>query len=121
MTEQDVAEWLVRTVRNRRGTFGNAGVTIVHDDKNNVTGLTLRKKTVVRSPAHSVHLRDTSVDRIQKATAMLIAIFKEISKHRGDADLSIEVQIQGGTVRNVSVMEARNLNGSALDMKLPEG
>ncbi len=108
-------EWFSSTVRKAVGRFGNVSLTVVHDDKGIVTGLIVRKKTVIRSDDKDIRKKDTSTARADKAYRMLLDQLKEICSRNLDAELSLEIQVVGGTLRNVSVNEARNLHGVTID------
>ena len=121
MTIRKLSDWLVSTFTKASGTFGNVAVTAVHDDRGRMTGITLRKKTVIRSDAGTVRSADYSADRIDRAVVLLNEHFSGLREARGDGELFLEVMVQGGAVRQVSVMETRNLSGGSLDADFPGG
>lgn len=111
-------EWFQSTVMKAVGRFGNVSLTIVHDDAGKITGLIARKKTVIRSEEKNLQKKDTSTARIEKGVQLLIEQFKENCSKNLDAEISLEIQVVGGTLRNVSLNETRNLHGVTIDEAL---
>ena len=121
VTIRAIAEWFVSTFHKASGRFGNVSVTAVHVDRGRLTGVTVRKKTMIRSGSDSVTAADHSPDRIKKAVELIIQHFEGLRASHGDADLTMDVIVQGGTVRQVSVMETRNLSAERLDSHFSVG